>query len=266
MIDNNQPWNIFDTMRGFSDDGSPFEYTNEYSDVRLRANTNNGDSGGPYFKITPTGFKAKTAGQSANSTNHKFVYIAIRFPDGNVAKPITSGSDVLSLSTGTNNTNPGFVSGFPVDFSLRRPYASGSDWYVASRLTGINYLVANDADAQDDAADQTFNFQNGIGKWGGNLTSWMSWNWKRHAGFDVVVYPSDNVSGRAISHGLGKTPEMIWFKRRTSVQWWGVWHKGLNNGVDAEDYYLVLNETNAESNDSDAPLSNAPRSLKMRIL
>jgi len=264
LIDNNQPWNIFDTMRGFSDDGSPFEYTTEYSDVRLRANTDNGDTVGPYFKITPTGFKAKTAGQSANSTNHKFVYIAIRFPDGNVTKPITSGSDVLSLATGTNNTNPGFVSGFPVDFSLRRPYASGSDWYAASRLTGINYLIANEANAQDDAVDQTFNFQNGIGKWGSNLTSWMSWNWKRHAGFDVVVYPSDNVSGRAISHGLGKTPEMIWFKRRTSVQWWGVWHKGLNNGVDAEDYHLVLNNSNAESN-SGSPLSNAPSTTQFFV-
>tara|TARA_E500000305_G_scaffold100700_1_gene93798 strand:- start:24 stop:671 length:648 start_codon:yes stop_codon:yes gene_type:complete len=74
--------------------------------------------------------------------------------------------------------------------------------------------------------------------------------WKRHAGFDVVTYDGNGIAGRGVPHGLSKTPEMIWVKKRSSSSDgnWSTFHKGLNGGVDPEDYYINLNGNDAEVN------------------
>ena len=200
--------------------------------------------------LTPTGFKIVKDYGNFNTNGDTMVYMAIRSPDGYVGKPAEVGTDVFSLATGTNNTIPGFVSGFPVDFSLRRVYASSSDWFAASRLTGTNYLRTNTNDAQASNSNQTFDFQNGMGNWGGNLTTYMSWQWKRGAGFNVVTYTGDLVAGRQIPHSLNKIPEMLWVKRRNDNSDWIVWHKGLNGGTNSGQYYVGLNSSNPESSAS----------------
>jgi hypothetical protein len=195
---------------------------------------------------TPTSTGFKIAPRSGGYAEYNFgtdeiIYIAIRRSDGYVGKPPELGTGVFSLATGTNNTNPGFVSGFPVDFSLRRPYASSSSWYAASRLTGTNYLVTDGSGSEASNSNQTFDFQNGMGKWGGDLTSWMSWQWKRHAGFDVVCYKGTG-SNQAINHSLGRNVEMAWIKRRDGVADWKVYHSGTDSS-NPENYNLTLNST-----------------------
>ena len=54
----------------------------------------------------------------------------------------------------------------------------------------------------------------------------QSWMWKRGAGVDVVTYKGDGVAGRQLPHGLSKTPEMMWVKRRDGTADWQVFHKG----------------------------------------
>jgi hypothetical protein len=223
---------------------------------------------------TPTSTGFKIAPRSGGYAEYNFgtdeiIYIAIRRSDGYVGKPPELGTGVFSLATGTNNTNPGFVSGFPVDFSLRRPYASSSSWYAASRLTGTNYLVTDGNGSQVSNSNQTFDFQNGIGKWGGDLTSWMSWQWKRNAGFDVVAYTGNGTSGHSINHSLGtKSPEMIWIKRRDTsgnAGDWMVGHKGLDGGSSPWNEYLVLNKSQAEMSDNN-PFNNvAPTTTSFQL-
>jgi hypothetical protein len=221
------------------------------------------------IQLTPTGFKIVKNWGNFNTNGDTHVFVAIRRPDGYVGKPAEAGTDVFSLATGTNNTNPGFVSGFPVDFSLRRPYASSSSWYAASRLTGTNYLVTDGNGSQVSNSNQTFDFQNGIGKWGGDLTSWMSWQWKRNAGFDVVAYTGNGTSGHSINHSLGtKSPEMIWIKRRDTsgnAGDWMVGHKGLDGGSSPWNEYLVLNKSQAEMSDNN-PFNNvAPTTTSFQL-
>tara|TARA_Y100001938_G_C7978456_1_gene373048 strand:- start:282 stop:920 length:639 start_codon:yes stop_codon:yes gene_type:complete len=74
----------------------------------------------------------------------------------------------------------------------------------------------------------------------------MSWQWKRHAGFEVVTYKGDGVLGHHIPHSLNKTVEMMWVKRRNSSENWQVYHKGLNGGTTPENYYLILNTNDEE--------------------
>jgi len=257
---NNQPWELFDTTRGFADD----KYDGENSAKRLRPNTDNSEGNNPFFRPTSTGFQCVTAGQSANASGGEYLFIAIRFPDGAVCKPPTAGTDVFSLATGTNSTNPGFVSGFPVDFSIRRPYESSSDWISASRLTGIRYLKPNKTNVETYDTDQTFDYQNGIGKWGNNLTSYMSWQWKRHAGFEVVIY--DGVGGgQTLNHNLGKIPEMIWIKNRDYAEPWTVGHKGLNGGTNPWQYWVRTNDSDAEEDNTASFNDQAPTATQFFV-
>ena len=122
-------------------------------------------------------------------------------------------------------------------------------WYLHTRLTG-NYNVKTDStDEQKPASpgdtDATFDSPTGWGKFGYN-TDKASWMWKRHAGFDVVSYKGNGTSGHSISHGLSKVPEMLWIKDRTQSENWLAWHYGLNDGTDAYQYGLELNNAQAE--------------------
>ena len=51
-----------------------------------------------------------------------------------------------------------------------------------------------------------------------------------------------------LGHGLGVKPDAIIIKCRSNADNWMVYHKGVNAGVDPEDYYLNLNNTNAQTN------------------
>ena len=236
-------WNVFDSMRGIVSGGNDNKLKTE--------NANLESTNQDWLDVHATGFRVRNAGNEMNGSGENIVYVAIRRPDGYVGKPPELGTDVFSLATGTNNTNPGFVSGFPVDLSLRKIYASSGDWFAASRLTGTNYLSTNSTAAETSNSNQTFDFQNGVGKWGGDLTTYMSWQWKRHAGFDVVAYTSPGGNSFSVNHSLGKIPEMMFIKRRSSAGAnWTVYHKGLNGGTNPEQYGLHLNLTSSEIDDS----------------
>ena len=76
--------------------------------------------------------------------------------------------------------------------------------------------------------------------------------WKRGQGFDVVTYVGNSTGdysgmSQVIPHNLGKSPEMIWAKKRNGSGYWGVYHKGLNGGTNPENYRMLLNDTHAES-------------------
>ena len=257
---NNQPWELYDTTRGLADD----KYDGESSSQGLSPNTSASEGPYPYFRPTSKGFQCVSGGQNINASGGEYIFIAIRFPDGAVCKPPTAGTDVFSLATGTNSTNPGFVSGFPVDFSIRRPYESSSDWISASRLTGIRYLKPNKTNVETYDTDQTFDYQNGIGKWGSNLTGYMSWQWKRHAGFEVIVY--DGVGGgQTLNHQLSKIPEMIWIKNRDYAEPWTVGHKGLNGGTNPWQYWVRTNASDAEEDNTASFNDTAPTATQFTV-
>ena len=244
-------WALFDCMRGIVTEGDDPVLQPDVSDSEYTTTQ--------YLDLTSTGFKLKGSFNQSNADGDTYIFTCIRRSDGYVGKPPELGTGVFSLATGTNNTIPGFVSGFPVDFSLRRPYASSSSWYAASRLTGTNYLVTDGTSPEASNSNQTFDYQNGIGKWGGDLTSWMSWQWKRHAGFDVVCWEGTN--GNVFRrHNLGKIPEMIIFKNRDAARSWRTYHKGLNGGTNPEDYEVALNGSSAEGSNTSYMNGTAPTS------
>ena len=235
-------WLLFDVMRGIVTDG------NNGLDAKLYPNTNGSEVTNSYnLEVTGTGFKLTQDQAHINVTNNTYIYIAIRRPDGYVGKPVEAGTDVFAMDYGNSaGTNPSYVSNFPVDFSLLRRPSTPEGWYTQSRITGTNYLFANTTNTENTSSNFVWDHNNG---WrdGSAVTSYFSWMWKRHAGFDVLAYKGND--GTPIAHSLGKTPEMIWVKNRDNTDNWNVWHKDLNGGgIGAANYYLRLNTTDSEQN------------------
>ena len=222
-------WHIHDSMRGIITNGN---------DALFRAN--NGDaeeSNTNIYELTPTGFRVVHDGFHWNTNGGNYMYVAIRRPDGYVGKPAEAGTDVFATDTGdSSSTIPTFDSGFPVDFAfIKTPDSTSWEWYNGTRLTGKQYMYFNSYAAEGVSSDW---------KWDSNLgwnttgdSSYQSWMFKRHAGFDVVATEPGNGTAHVIKHNLGKTPEMIWTKKRATSNWgsnsseglvldnWFVWHK-----------------------------------------
>ena len=233
-----EDWKLVDSMRGIAKGNQdaalhPHENSSEFTDAN-------------YLDLTSTGFKITTNSATFNSDGKVITYTAIRRPDGYVGKPPELGTGVFAMDTGnSSSTIPTFDSGFPVDFAFERTYASTQSWYTGARLISGKYLTLNGTGAEGNASDHTFDSNTGWQKSGYNTTH-QSWMWKRHAGFDVVTYTGNKIAGLQIPHSLNAVPEMMWVKNRGAAENWAVYHKGLNGGTNPEQYFINLNEDDAE--------------------
>ena len=258
------PWQVWDSMRGVVTGGN-----DEY------LSPNNSDATASYERIsfTPTGFKLDANSSYVNESGKTLIYIAIRRPDGYVGKPPELGTGVFAMDGSPTNNFPAWNSGFPVDFAIdKKPAASGS-WEVTSRFMANNAYLVTDTNAAEatygttDDGDWRKDSNTGFGaasSWGG-ASVYQSWMWKRHAGFDVVTYKGDEVSGRQIPHSLNKTIEMMWIKCRNNAQDWVCYHKGMNGGTNPEQYYALLNDSGSQLDRASGFNDTAPTSTHFTL-
>jgi len=229
-------WYMLDSMRGVVAGGD---------DKPFKPNTTAAEETWNPLEFTSTGFKLTHGSTNAvNGSSQNYVYMAIRRPDGYVGKPPELGTDVFAMDTGNSSSSgPAFDANFAVDFALNREFAGGDSWATTTRLTGRRYVRTNSADKEENPHSYYYDdYNNG---WAISMPSnYQSWMWKRHAGMDVVTYLGQEFQGRQIPHSLNAVPEMIWVKNRTNVtENWAVYHKGANGGTNPEQYYLTLNTT-----------------------
>ena len=233
-------WFMFDTMRGIVAD---------QNDAKLHANESNlEENDADWLDLTPTGFQIVNTNSNVNSDHTSYIYIAIRRPDGYVAKPPEAGTEIFAMDMGASTTTtPNFDSGFPVDMALVKKWSNTEDWYLCNRLLQGRFVQPSNTGSEGGAA--SFNFDSNLGwssesSWGADHISHM---WKRHAGFDVVTYTGTSASSKVVRHsGLGGVPEMIWIKNRTDTTDWIVGHHGLDGGTDPWTHYVKLNSTSEE--------------------
>ena len=237
-VDSANSWYIVDNMRGFT------SYPATSYSSMLKANVTqyeNQELGGPYWQqhLTPTGFEMDTGGPSYNASGGNYIYVAIRRP---TAEP-TSATDVFAIDnedSGSFNNPPLYISGFPVDFALRKQTNSSANWAAVSRLTGTKWLRTNDTSTEDTVSSYEFDFQDGWSSdagWNGSIYSWM---WKRAPNFCDVVTFKGTGSDRTLSHNLGVAPEMMWVKNRGRSDEWVVYTEPTT-----KDKILMLHSTNA---------------------
>ncbi len=231
-------WNLFNSMSGVPTGGLSEQLAPNTSAAENNYSINQLD-------FTSTGFRVNIEGNSEmNQADSTHVFIAIRRSDGYVGKPRTA-TELFAMAYGNSGgTNPSYISNFPVDFALNRRPATTEAWYAAARLMQGKYLYTNTSSTEGNASNFVFDHNNG---WrdGSAVTTYLSWMWKRHAGFDVV----NDTSAEWVRHSLNRTPEMVIIKHRTAAETWFAWHKDLNGGgSNSIGYFLGLNSTAAEAN------------------
>ena len=254
-------WLIYDAMRTA---GRQNMYLNE-----LRANTGDVEQDGagydsqPIISFDSDGFTLRSNSGYSNYNNHDYMYVAIRRPDGLVGKPVEAATDVFAMTTGRGGTNPNYQGGIVVDGQITRDIDSSSDWYTGARLIGNEYVMTNSSSGENPSSTWVYDWHDGYNT-GSSGSDWQSWQWKRHAGFDVVTYDADQ-QVRQLPHSLGKAPEMMWIKSRNTGFNWKVYHKGANAGTNPEQYYFRLNHTDAQTSDSTMWNNTAPTSTVFTI-
>jgi hypothetical protein len=129
----------------------------------------------------------------------------------------------------------------------------GQDHYLRDTERGGGYsLESNTTDAQfgDDGGITAFNsngFSLGTATRGNqNGATYASWTFRKAPKFfDVVTYTGTGVAGLTVSHNLGSVPGMILLKRTDTSSGWRVYHRSANGGTNPEQYYAMLQSTNA---------------------
>jgi len=233
-------WNMYDSMRGVVTGGN---------DRYFRANTNQSEGDADLIEFTPTGFNVIGNATNNNGSGVRFIYLAIRRPDGYVGKPPELGNQVFTPVYGSANAPLFKANNHVVDFTLQKNsnFATQSaDWNATSRLTSGKLLQPNTTAAETSNTYQVFDYQSGASSFTGGSGIRFGWLFKRHAGMDVVTYTGNGSSTgdtQKIPHGLNQIPEMVWVKNRGSATDWGVYHKDMHSSI-PEKYYMKLN-TNA---------------------
>ena len=243
-LDTANSWYVLDAMRGVS---------TAADDKILAPNTTSAEWDSSYLSITPTGFKVETSHVLANGNNNTYIWVAIRRPDAYVAKPVETATDVFAIDTGNSDEKGAFTSNFPVDFAMVKEFAGTSHWEASARLIQGKYLQPNEKGNENNSA--TFAFNNST-RWlraSAYSSSYQSWMWKRHAGFDVVTYKGNGVQGRDVPHNLSVAPEMMWVKNRT---------RSLGGGADWHVYVSGITHLSVYGSDPDS-YGNNPSSMEL---
>ena len=209
--------------------------------------------------ITHDGFKIWNNTSSVNASGGRYFYMAIRRAD---QKPPTDATKVFDP---VSTTIPSYQDLTPISTSVRRPdmvmyrqesAAQDQDYNVKTRIFDDGRRLEANQQTTLTNSGTTFalHMSRGTNQQYSYMVNdkWSSWQenvpstspifyhfWQRAYGyFDMVRYVGNSTSNRAVPHGLGVTPEMIWIKCTTDGQSWVVDHKDLSSG-----YEVYLNSS-----------------------
>jgi hypothetical protein len=191
---------------------------------------------------------------------------------------VLKGSDYFNpvLYTGTGSTRTVTGVGFQPDLILFKERSEPRDPVIFDAVRGAGqYLFTNTNDAEDTATTMMSAFTSdgftvGASSYtNANTQTYVAWNWNAGgsnatntsgtitstvranttAGFSIVTYTGNGTNGATVGHGLGVTPSMMIFKKRSSTGNWIV--VPGNSTLLGGSYYLQLNTTSAIISNSD---------------
>jgi hypothetical protein len=203
----------------------------------------------PFAYTAPSGFKA------LNTAN---------LPAPVVTKP----SDLFDVKLYTGNGSTQTISGlgFSPDlvWTKARSFAENNNVFDAVR-GATKLLLPDQTNAEQTISGITAFNSDGytVGSHvscNSNGQTYVSWNWdagsstvtntqgsissqvraNASAGFSIVTYTGNGSNGATVGHGLGVSPSMIFYKRRSATEAWIVYHNSLTLSQN-----LVLNTTGA---------------------
>jgi len=160
-------------------------------------------------------------------------------------------TDATKVYTGSlANPSVSIDTGFVPDLAFSKTRNSTSPIYTGTRLQGnsVALITSNTTSEggfgwQWDRATNTF-MQTSLG------SPVIDWIFARAPSvMDVVCYTGTG-SATTQAHNLAAVPELMIFKRRSASASWGVYCNKYNGGVNANQYYQILNQPDAESSGS----------------
>ena len=101
--------------------------------------------------------------------------------------------------------------------------------------------------------------------WNANGGAFISWTWRQRENWFAIKQYTGNGTARTISHSLGSVPGCILIKKTSGSQNWCVYHRGMNEGTNPEDYYMRLNQNIAQGYDTNQWNSTAPTSTEFSV-
>ena len=250
-------WRLYDSKRGIATD---------LDDQMLRPDNDQAESTSDRIDLTSTGFKLTNSDTDLNANGNRYIYTAIRRPDGYVGKPPSAANEVFDMDNPGDGTPPSYESTTltTVDFATMKQIDSTGDWFTPARLIQGSRVKTNSNDAASAFANTyNFDYENGWSDFSQG-SSYMSWMWKRGQGMDVVTFEG-NGSARTINHNLGQTPLMYWVKRRDVTSDWRCYHFGLNGGTTPQNYSVKLQNDAAEASSSAIFNNTAPTSTVFSV-
>ena len=262
-------WFMYDSARGLGGMESS-NYANKMSPNQ----DNSEGQAHTDIKIDSTGFKLIGTNVDKNGDNQLHIYIAVRKQDGYTAKPPEVGTDVFAIDAGGGSSSttdiPNFSSVFNPDAIILKDKSSSSNWVIGSRLENTtdgralhtNTTNTHQSQGSNWTWDNTTGFYNYLGVYGTNTLGYL---WKRHAGFDTVMYKGNGLAGHQIPHNLSVAPEMMLVKNFSDTGDWQCYHKGLNSGSNPEQYFLRLNTDEAEADSTTQWNDTAPSSSHFTV-
>ena len=251
-------WVMFDNIRRMPVDSA---------DQVLWANSTSAESAFGVNFINPLsdGFTVETtANDDTNRSGDTFVYIAIAAESGALMNPdsITAGTQVFAPLVGSGGGCPygTYSTNFRSDYMFWKNVSNTDIGYTASRKSGIKYVRTDHSASQSMSTDYVWDSNIGMG----SGLIYNSWHWRRHSGFELMSY-NGNSTATAYAHNLGGVPEFMIFKNMDEGHDWMCWHKDLNGGVDAEQYFWFGNTTAAASTSTDFLNNTAPTATHVTL-
>ena len=96
--------------------------------------------------------------------------------------------------------------------------------------------------------------------------TYASWTFRKQPKFfDVVTYTGNGVAGRTVAHNLGSVPGCMIVKRTDATANWMVYHIGVNGGTNPENYYMQLNQPDAQVSTITRWYNTAPTSTNFTL-
>jgi len=179
-------------------------------------------------------------------------YTTINDPSQHFQTTLYTGNGNSSSRAITNSGN----SNLQPDWLWIKVRSTTDNNFVLDSSRGpTKQLKTNGTDAEDTVSHiasfntDGFNITSTDQGYNANSQTYVAWQWKCNggttssnssgsitstvqanttAGFSIVTYTGNAVSGATVGHGLGSTPKMIIIKNRDSVKHWLVYHQATS--------------------------------------
>jgi hypothetical protein len=197
--------------------------------------------------------KIQGAGGTGGLNMGDFMNSTLYTGDGTTARAITTGID---LSTGEGMIWVNIRSS-----NSSKPITDTNMGATNYLLTDTNNAVRSEAQALQSFDSSGFTVGS-LDEYNNNTRSVVAWTFKSEPGvFDCLEYEGTGAA-QTIAHSLGEVPGAIIIKNKDDsggADDWILYHRGLNGGVNPEDYFLQLApSSSAETNDTSIWNSTAP--------